>query len=42
MRVVSTAVFADELVVFVEGDGTGGSAVRLGRAFVVGDWVAAV
>lgn len=30
MRVVSTAVFADELVVFVEGDGTGGQCRPLG------------
>ena len=40
MRVVSTAIFAHELVIFDEGDGTGGSAVGLGRAFIVGVWVA--
>ena len=42
MRVVSTAIFANELVVFVEGDGTGGSAVSLGRAFIVGAWIATI
>ena len=42
IRVVSTAIFADELAVFVEGNGTGGSAVGLGRAFIVGAWVTAI